>query len=238
MTRKKPERFEVKPEDLLNAGMKAAQELAPHTDQLIDAAIILGLYQIGKQVGNPWLGPISYKLATGREEVIPTLELAWGATKIPASIRMIGVLGLTTLGAAIAFGQPVVNIPPPVTKGDIEDVIDKHTTTTDGDGDEDGDEDGDTVTDWKAVADDLATKIKTPYLDQNMAAAIIGDLARERLYTVKDIPGAERYWTEKTGVSVVVAKAARDWWMVEAARRGDYVSVAAIEKEISEGKLR
>jgi len=65
---------------------------------------------MGKEAGiPPFWGPVSYKLATTKEEVIPEIKMGfgWGSAQVvlPASTRMVGVLGLSAMGLSVSLSQ-------------------------------------------------------------------------------------------------------------------------------------
>ncbi len=146
-----PKDFEQTIIKLLDLGTDSIEKLAPHADKLADLFVIYGLYETGKKAGiNPFWGPLSYKLATTPEETPSELSVGfgWGATqiKIPASVRMVGVLGLASMGLAISLsqlGEAVINgtgpgpeipieayTPPPIPQSDFEQIIEQNTISS------------------------------------------------------------------------------------------------------------
>ena len=146
-----PKDFESTIIKLLDLGSDSVEKLAPHADKLADLFIIYGLYQTGKDAGiNPFWGPLSYRLATTPEENPGEISVGfgWGATQIqvPASTRMIGVLGLASMGLAISLSQlsesvrkgtgpgPEIPIeaytPPPIPESDFKAIIEENTRIT------------------------------------------------------------------------------------------------------------
>jgi len=146
-----PQDFEQTIIKLLDLGTDSIEKLAPHADKLADLFIIYGLYQTGKDAGiNPFWGPLSYRLATTPEENPGEISVGfgWGATQIqvPASTRMIGVLGLASMGLAISLSQlseavkegtgpgpeiPVeAYVPPAIPESDFQETIEQNTETS------------------------------------------------------------------------------------------------------------
>lgn len=226
-------------DQLFDAVLDGIEKALPHTDKLVDAAIVYALYERGKKAGNGLFPVIAYRLATSPEQDPGQITLGWGGVSIPASSRFIGVLGLIASGLAIALdgmpqgtipGNGDSNIPDFVTdSGDtslIDEIIDENTTITSFIGIDGGDEEK-SITDWKAVSEQVAEIASTPYIDQNVAVNAIAAASAAGLASgnIGGIPGA-------------MARVARDWWMLEAARRGDTEAVANIEREIREGTFR
>ena len=222
-------------DELFDAVLEGIEKALPHTDKLVDAAIVYALYERGKKAGNGLFPVISYRLATSPEQDPGSITLGWGGVSIPASSRFVGVLGLMVSGLAIALdglpqgaGGEVTgkDIPDFVTNpGDtslIDEIIDDNSTPVDPENPF-----GDRSVNWTAVAKDVADIAATPYIDQNVAVNAIAAASAEGLAS-----------GNIGGIPAAMARASRDWWMMEAARRGDVEAVANIEREIKEGKFR
>jgi hypothetical protein len=195
-----------KMDQLFDAVMDGIEKALPHTDKLVDAAIIYALYERGKQAGNGLFPVIAYRLATSPEQDPGSITLGWGGISIPASSRFIGVLGLIASGLAVALdGLPMSSvgestIPGFVTDGSdttiIDEIIDENTTIeTDDKGNERD------IVDWAAVAHHVAEIAATPYIEQNMAVAAIAAASAAGIAS-GNIGGIPR----------AMAKASRDWW--------------------------
>ena len=136
---------------LLDLGTDSVEKLAPHADKLADLFLMYGLYETGKKIGiNPYWGPISYRLATTEEENpgVVKMGFGWGASQVslPASVRMVGVLGLTSMGLAVSLSQlsqsvtdgtgpgpeiPIdAYVPPAIDESEFKEIIEENTATS------------------------------------------------------------------------------------------------------------
>lgn len=166
---------------LFEAVVDGIEKALPHTDKLVEAAIIYALYEIGQAIGNPMLGVISYKLATTPSSgEVSEIEIGWGGLKIPASAQFVGILGLSTLGviAGISGLDDLMGDKIP-TDQDIEDIVDENTS-----------DDG--VVDVKGIIDDTSDLINS-----GVSAALQGTALDAIVQATVDARAGEAEFTNR-----------------------------------------
>ena len=119
------ERFD----ELMDNILESFEKAIPHTDKLIDAAILYSLWEVGSKIGNPLLGVISYQLATTPiSGEVSTIKIAWGGLEIPASPQFVGILGLSTLGVVAGISGLLDKVEDKIpTDDDIDTIIEEST---------------------------------------------------------------------------------------------------------------